>query len=79
MGMGDKFKDATPYEPPRTPVRCDVTGRMFTHSNTRRCCDRAVTARYGHGGQCTVSVWVCRMCSHAVRYKWHGGLGCELE
>lgn len=79
MGMGDKFRDKPAYEPYRTPVRCDVSGYMFTTTNTRRCRDGGIIARYGHGGVCHVSVWVCRRCRHAVKHEFHGGLSCELE
>lgn len=60
-------------------VRCDVSGYIFSESNTRRCREPAVVKRYGTGGVAHVSVWVCNRCRHAVHYPMHGGLGCELE
>lgn len=76
MGMGDK---KIPYQPSSKPVRCDVSQKMFYHGCVRKCRDEAVTRRYGVGGEANVSVWVCARCRHAVRYPFHGGLGCELE
>jgi len=61
------------------PVRCDVTGKYFYPSSVRKCRDAAVIKRYGVGGEANVSVYVCRNCKHAIKYKFHGGLGCELE
>lgn len=60
-------------------VRCDISGKMFHPSSTRRCLDGAVVRKYGTGGIVNVSVWVCNKCHHAIHYKFHGGLGCELE
>ena len=60
-------------------VRCDISGKMFHPSSTRRCLDGAVIRKYGTGGIVNVSVWVCNKCHHAIHYKFHGGLGCELE
>ena len=76
MGMGDV---KLPYEPPRKPIRCDVSGKIFTASMVRKCHEEAVVRRYGTGGEANVSVWICRKCKHAIHYKFHGGLGCELE
>ena len=60
-------------------IRCDVTGKMFRPSQIRQCRHAAVVRKYGTGGIVNVSVFVCNKCPHAIRYKWHGGLGCELE
>lgn len=60
-------------------IRCDVTGKVFYPSSVRKCLDGAVIKRYGVGGVANVSVYVCAKCKHAIHYKWHGGLGCELE
>ena len=79
MGMGDRFKQKAPYSPTNGSTRCDVTGKTFSSSLIRKCNDEAVIRRYGTGGVCNVSVWVCTRCKHAIRYKFHGGLGCELD
>ena len=76
VGQGDK---KIPYRPDSKPVRCDISGKTFYHGAIRECRDEAVTRRYGVGGVAHVSVWVCRKCRHAIQYKYHGGLGCELE
>ena len=77
--MGDKFKEKAPYQPPSVPVRCDVTGKVFSSSMIRKCRDNAVIRRYGVGGEVNVRVWACRRCKHAIRFQFHGGLGCELD
>ena len=77
--MGDKYKEKTPYKPHTEPVRCDVSGRVFSSSLVRKCRDSAVISQYGVGGEANVSIWICRKCKHAIAYKLHGGLGCELE
>ena len=76
MGMGDVKE---PYVPRYGSVRCDVSGLMFASCMVRDCKDPAVIKRYGTGGVAKVSVYVCRKCRHAIHYKFHGGLGCELD
>lgn len=76
MEMGDK---KTPYQPKYEPIRCDVSGKLFRALSVRECHDEAVIRRYGVGGKCNVSLWVCRKCKHAIHYQFHGGLGCELD
>ena len=78
MGMGDSL-NKIPYRPESKPIRCDITRKQFYHGCVRKCRDEAVVRRYGVGGECNVSVWVCGRCRHAVRYPFHGGLGCELD
>ena len=76
MGMGDIKR---PYKPTYGKVRCDVSGYMFSPISVRECKDPNVIKRYGTGGKANVCVWVCAKCKHAVRYQFHGGLGCELD
>lgn len=76
MGMGDVKQ---PYKPTYGKVRCDVSGLMFSSNIVRECHEPSVMKRYSTGGVVHVSVWVCAKCKHAVRYQFHGGLGCELD
>lgn len=79
MGMGDKFKEKPAYEPYHNRVRCDVTGYVFPSISVRKCRNEAVCKRYGAEGDCNVSIYVCRMCKHAIKYEFHGGVSCELD
>ena len=79
MGMGDQFKQKLPYSPVGKPIRCDISGIYFHPCAIRECHDEAVARRYGVGGTAHVSIWVCRKCRHKIEYKYHGGVGCELD
>lgn len=68
-----------PCDQNKHTIRCDVTGRMFYPSIVSECKDPAVVKRYGVGGVCHVSIYVCMKCKHAVRYEFHGGISCGLE
>ena len=76
MGMGDK---PIPYVPRYESVYDDVLRKMFSSSIMRSCPNEAVIKRYGTGGKAMVSIYVCKRCTHCVKYKWHGGIGCGLE
>lgn len=73
MGMGD-----TPikYTPSYKPIRDDVIGKSFASCMIRSCPEPNVIKRYGTGGKANVSVWTCKKCRYAVRYKFHGGVSC---
>ena len=58
------------------PVRCDVTGKMWTPGAVRECPEPHVRARYGVGGIAHVCVYVCRKCKYVKTYPYHGGVGC---
>jgi len=73
MGMGDKPKA---FSPDYKPIRCDVTGKMFAPNCVVSCPEPHVIAKYGVGGKCNVSVWICRKCRYVKTYKWHGGVSC---
>lgn len=76
MGQGDRKPK---YTPPYEPVRDDVCGKMFRSDIVRSCPEPHVIKRYGVGGVANVSVWTCKRCKYRIEYKWHGGLGCELD
>ena len=73
MGMGDKQQT---FAPSYAPVRCDVTGKMFTPMCVRSCPHPEVIKKYGVGGKCKVSVYVCRRCRYVKTYPYHGGVSC---
>jgi len=73
VGMGDK-KQA--YTPSYTPVRCDVSGHMFAPVCIAECKETHVVKRYGIGGRCMVSVYICRKCKYKVKDPYCGALGC---
>ena len=75
-GMGDK---KITFEPSYAPVRCDVSGLMFTSGAVRFCPEPHVIAKYGVGGKCKVSVWICRKCRYVKTYPYHGGVNCTYE
>jgi hypothetical protein len=80
VGMGDRFKEnKLQYSPVGKPIRCDISGIYFHPCAIRECHDEAVARRYGVGGIAHVSIWVCRKCRHKIEYKYHGGVGCELD
>lgn len=74
MGMGDP---KPPYAPSYEPVRDDVIGKSFSPISVRSCPEPHVIAKFGVGGMANVSVWTCRKCRYARRYKLHGGLNCD--
>ena len=74
MGIGDKPKA---YEPPHAPVRCDVSGKLFSAGCVRSCPEPHVIKKYGVGGKANVSVYVCRMCRYQENTKLFGGVKCK--
>ena len=76
MGMGDS---KAPYEPPKSKIRCDVSGFLFPSVSVRECREQHVVARYGTGGKVNVSVWVCKKCRYCTTYPMHGGISCGLD
>ena len=76
MGMGDPKRA---YTPQYAPVRCDVSGKMFSPCCVRECHEPHVIDRYGIGGKCMVSVYVCQKCKHKVKTPFCGALGCGYE
>lgn len=76
MGMGDKPKA---FEPSYAPVRCDVSGKMFTPGCVRQCPEPHVIKKFGVGGKANVSVYVCRKCRYVIRHKWMGGVSCGYQ
>ena len=72
-GMADKQE---PYKPKYAPVRCDVTGWLFSPISVRECHEPHVVKRYGVGGKCKVSVWICKTCKYGRRDIWCDGWGC---
>lgn len=73
MGMNDPKE---PYEPKYEPIRCDVTGKMFAPVSVRSCPEPHVIKRYGVGGECKVSVYICRKCRFGRREKLLDGWRC---
>jgi len=45
-------------------------------SMMRSCPHPAVKETYGTD---QVSVWICKSCAYAHRYKWHGGISCDYK
>ena len=76
MGIGDKSKA---FEPSYVPVRCDVSGKMFTPGCVRSCPEPHVIKKYGVGGVANVSVYVCRKCRYVIKHKWMGGVSCGYQ
>ena len=74
MGMGDKPQ---PFTPTYTPIRCDVTGHMFSPCAVRRCPEPHVIDKYGLGGEAHVSVWVCKTCRYGEKDKYCDAYGCK--
>ena len=56
-----------------------MIGKLFASCCMRSCPEPHVIKRYGVGGVANVSVWTCKRCRHVIEYKYHGGVGCELE
>lgn len=73
MGMGDKPKA---FEPSYVPVRCDVSGKMFTPGCVRSCPEPHVIKKFGVGGVANVSVYVCRKCRYVIKHPMMGGVSC---
>lgn len=76
MGMGDRQE---PYKPKYAPVRCDVTGKMFSPISVRDCLEPHVIRRYGIGGKCKVSVLICKKCRYGYKARMIDGWGCFYE
>jgi hypothetical protein len=74
MGMGDRPK---PYTPSYAPVRCDVSGYRFAQVCIRECKEPHVVERYGIGGVCHVSIYVCRKCKYREDTPFCGAVGCK--
>ena len=76
MGIGDVKE---PYVPKYEPVHCDVTGKMFSPVSVRDCPEPHVIKRYGIGGKCKVSVWICKKCRYGRRDDLCDGWRCAYE
>ena len=76
MGMGEP---KIPYVPKYDPVRCDVTGKMFTPGAVSECPEPNVIKRYGVGGVAHVCVYVCRRCKYVKTYPFFGGVSCGYK
>lgn len=74
--MGDK---KVRYEPSYDPVRCDVTGKLFTPGAVMECPEPHVIERYGVGGKAHVCIYVCRRCKYVKAYPMHGGVSCGYK
>ena len=76
MGMGDsKLR----FEPKYKPIMDDVLGKEFYAGCMRSCPHQKVIERYGVGGVCNVSVYVCKKCRHHIDEKWFGGVRCGYD
>ena len=60
-------------------IRCDVTGREFYEGAVRSCPHPAMIKKYGTGGVCRVSWYVCSKCKFKRTYPYTGGLGCDYK
>ena len=76
MGMGDSNPRFTPKY---NPIRDDVLGKEFYAGCMRSCPHPKVIERYGVGGVCNVSVYVCKKCRHHIDEKWFGGVRCGYD
>lgn len=76
MGMGDK-KQA--FNPSYAPILCNVSGKMFAPCTMRQCNEPHVVNRYGIGGICNVSIYVCRKCRYHKKDPLCGALKCGYE
>jgi hypothetical protein len=76
MGAGDKPKT---YTPSYAPILCNVTNKLFAPCTIRRCPEPHVIARYGVGGVCNVSVYICRKCKYKKKDPLCGALECGYE
>lgn len=76
MGMGE-IKPR--FEPKYKPIMDDVLGKEFYAGCMRSCPHPRVIERYGVGGVCNVSVYVCRKCRHHIDEKWFGGVRCGYD
>lgn len=76
MGMGDRPKA---YTPSYAPILCDVTGKMFAPCAIQQCHEPHVVKRYGTGGVCNVSIYVCRKCKHKLTFQNCGAIGCGYK
>lgn len=63
----------------REPIYDDVLGKRFAASLMRVCPHPSVIRKYGVGGKCNVSVYVCRKCRYRKEYELHGGVSCTYE
>ena len=73
MGMGDKPKAFTPSY---APILCNVSNKLFAPCCMRECKEPHVVDRYGIGGKCMVSIYVCRKCRYCVKDKLCGAVSC---
>lgn len=73
MEMGDSKPS---FEPKYKAIRDDVIGKEFYAGCMRSCPHPKVIERYGVGGVCNVSVYVCRKCRHHIDEKMFGGVRC---
>lgn len=76
MGMGDKPQTFTI---PTAPVFDNVLRVAFAGCAMRPCPHPAVQKKYGMGGECNVSVYVCRGCKFAVRHRLFAGYICDYK
>jgi len=76
MGMGDK---EIPYAPKYEPVWCDVTAHNYSPVSVRECPVPSVIRKYGVGGKCKVSVYICRKCRYGRRVEMFDGWRCGYE
>ena len=73
MGMGDKKQT---FAPPYAPILCNVTNKMFVPCAIQQCHEPHVIAKYGVGGVCNVSVYVCRKCKYKLTVQNCGAIRC---
>ena len=73
MGMGEKKQPYTPLHP---SIRDDVLGLRFANVLMRECKEPAMMDQYATGGVVNVSIYVCKKCKYARRFKYHGAIGC---
>ena len=74
MEMGDK---KIPYTPSHAAIRDDVIGKEFAACMMRSCPHPYVVKKYGTGGVANVSYWTCNKCKYKIKFRYHGGLGCD--
>lgn len=74
MGQGDQKPK---YSPAHKPIYDNVLGLSFAECVMRHCPHPEVQKKYGVGGECNVSVYVCQKCQFGVKHKLFAGWGCN--
>ena len=74
MGQGDKPKK---FNPSYAPIECSVSGLKFASCAIRECKEPHVVRKFGNGGSCNVSIYICRHCKFHTKTPYCGAVGCS--